>query len=161
MCCSQCWPCEHSLCEVRQIPIDSYDVTAVVIQTGATRIVVVAIYDTNMGGTTQESNDRLLRKLGAVQEEIVRVRREEGPDIPILLCTDLNRHNAIWSGEHPIAARKFAWPVHMKLSVSVSSCRGADGAPAPCLRQYTWSLMLGSSALLCPLTLWACPVLQV
>ena len=90
----------------RQLPVDSYDITAAVIRSGQAQMIIAAVYDANTKGSIVERNANLLGKLELVQEAVTQARAEAGRDTPVLICTDLNRHDAIWAGVQPIAARR-------------------------------------------------------
>ena len=90
----------------RQVPVDSHDITAAIIRVQQERILVVSMYDPNCSRATSDRSAALAHKLEIVQEVVEQARAEGDPDMLILICTDLNRHNTVWTGREPIPGRQ-------------------------------------------------------
>lgn len=77
--------------QAKPLEVNSYDITAAMIETGGAPILVVAAYDPrNAFITAGEQEIEITTKIQLIKDTIDRGRNQEGQDIHILICANFN-----------------------------------------------------------------------
>ena len=87
----------HNSLQVRQIPVQSPDITAVLTQVEDTPTLVLSVYIPPKEDTVDVA---LTQRLALMDETIRKVRQELHKDLPLLITGDFNRHDQLWGGDH-------------------------------------------------------------
>ena len=102
-----CWPFRsmiwaHRDLTVKQVPVPTSDVTALLVTIGERRILVFSTYV----ATAQDvSNDPLPQLINAIREAIRQVEREESPyPVETIIAGDFNRHDQLWGGDQVVCS---------------------------------------------------------
>lgn len=129
--------------EAEQIPVESSDLTAVLLRLPSKRVLIISVY--------VECNDpeALNKAMDLIKETVNEVRSKEG-SVEIVLAGDFNRHDTLWGGDDVAAYRQGeAEPILLlmeELGLSSLLPRGTktwqNGE-----RETTIDLMLASEAL--------------
>jgi hypothetical protein len=87
----------HRDLAVKQIPVASSDVTAVVAELEGRQILAISIY---VPARESEADDELISRLDCVRQTIYRVRRQHSPQsVEVIVAGDFNRHDQLWGGD--------------------------------------------------------------
>ena len=87
----------HRGLTVKQVPIPTPDITALLIKTGDRRILVCSIY---VATAHDAINDPLPQLLFAIREALRQVEQVESPHpVEIIVAGDFNRHDQLWGGD--------------------------------------------------------------
>ena len=82
----------------QQVPVDSYDVAATLINTAEGPVLLVAAYDLHIADTTQERDLAITTKLQAIQAAIALANSMTKEKVEVVVCSDFNRHYPVWGG---------------------------------------------------------------
>jgi hypothetical protein len=89
--------------QAQRIPIDSYDMVAVIITGKQRRMLLIAAYDPGMGvipiGQAEGDFGHKMRLIGETIEEARTRERQHRVRCGVLVCTDFNRHHPLWGGD--------------------------------------------------------------
>jgi hypothetical protein len=97
----------NSRCKATQIPADSYDVAAALIQLKERQLLLVACYEARAADTEAGRERDLEAVLQTVEATIRKARQQAGTgQLEVLICADLNRYHVLWGGYHPVRARE-------------------------------------------------------
>ena len=87
----------HRSLTVKQVPIPTPDITALLIRIGDRRILVCSIY---VATAHDAINDPLPQLLNAMREALRQVELVESPHpVEVIVAGDFNRHNQLWGGD--------------------------------------------------------------
>jgi hypothetical protein len=93
--------------QARQIPVESHDIAAAVISLQTSKALVISAYDPRTTERSPISRDRVLEhKIILLQGAIDLARAEEGSDLQVVICSDLNQHSALWGGLGRVATAR-------------------------------------------------------
>jgi hypothetical protein len=85
--------------QATSIPVDSYDIAAVLIRLYDRSLVVMVCYEARKARSEAERESDLLERLQEIKSATLLARRQAGDQpLDILLGTDLNRHHELWGG---------------------------------------------------------------
>jgi uncharacterized protein YwlG (UPF0340 family) len=90
-----------------QIPADSYDVAAALIQLKEKQLLLVACYEARVADTEAGRERDLEAALQTIEATIRKAQQQAGiGQLEVLICVDLNRYYVLWGGYHPVRARE-------------------------------------------------------
>jgi hypothetical protein len=85
--------------QATSIPVDSYDIAAVLIRLHDRSLVVMACYKARKGGSEAERESDLAERLQEIKSAVLLAQQQAGDQpLDVLLGTDLNRHHELWGG---------------------------------------------------------------
>ena len=85
----------------QQVPLDSYDMVATLLDSGLEKLLLVAAYDPqDLQDGRAEADETIDNKLRQLSHTITQCKAKHGEDLQILLTTDFNRHHPIWTGKY-------------------------------------------------------------
>lgn len=94
-------------CQASSIPVESYDIVAVLIKLQERNLVVMACYEARNGESEAEREADLADRLQAIDIATKRAQDKIGDEpLDVILCTDFNRHHVLWGGHQ---ARRTAY----------------------------------------------------
>jgi hypothetical protein len=92
--------CIHRDLEARQIPVDSADITAVVLRLPDRSILIISVY------IPQSNLVALQQMLLLLEQVITSVHCQISTRLDILIAGDFNRHDQLWGGEDVLMQRQ-------------------------------------------------------
>lgn len=93
----------NSRIQAIQVPVPSPDVIAATIETPQGSVLVIAAYDPDEGDDVPGRDRKLHQRLACIRQAIDATMQKKGMDTDIILCSDFNRHDALWGGLENIA----------------------------------------------------------
>ncbi|KAM0708882.1 hypothetical protein Q7P35_002918 [Cladosporium inversicolor] len=86
-------------CQASSVPVESYDIAAVLIKLRERNLVVMACYKARNGESEAEREEDLAERLRAIDTATKRAQEKIGDELlDVILCTDFNRHHVLWGG---------------------------------------------------------------